>query len=1230
MYVMTQYGTLKWTYAADGAILNSAAIAEDGTIYFGSYAGTFYALTSAGALLWSVVKQGSYIISSPAIGSDGTIYYGAADRSTKVGQDNTGSLYALNPDGSLKWRCILVSPILTSSPALGADGTLYIGSFDYNLHAINSSGVEIWSFKTAGYVRSAPVLAVRKGVSTIYVTSYIGVYALNHDGSYRWSYNTTALISSSPAVGTDGTIFITSRDDYIYAVNPDTGALKWKRKTGWYIYTTPSVGADNTVYFGGSDTYFYALNGFTGAVIWKRVTEGALQVRSSAAIGADNGVYVGLLSGFIIGYRHFSPTSQPSSQPSSRPSSRPSCRPSGAPMSQPSRGPEAAPSSQPSSAPTCLAGHVFIDDAYRGGIDIQSSSAAAAAVSTVRITRCGACTIGTFSSIAGESFCTLCPQGFIAPSTGATQCRRCPYPHTNRKIMAVNKYLQYTTGGKDNHNGSNHQIGEERIRCDAINLKINKHALMGAFVIFGGIIITALGFIYKTSPRHRELKGVDGVKNSVLGLLLVLSNIELCSYIYFLCTITILLEFFPLMWLFLALHTACFMIIVLWAFWSYSYDPEALSGSGDDSGDIEFTQGCPKIVEEASAVKKKKIAASTVKGRDEEKKGSDEKEGEMQCEPSIIDGIRRGDKESEKNPSLGDIYPRHREENILGSNAKVPHIFVHAPLANVANDGKLSTKGSLKSVWSRDSARSSRISRGSYRSTSTGDSRSYLLKSPDKLESITMDFNSIVSHIFWLRREGRYATYGGKKFPLSPKKHNTFLLFSFEVLIWWVAILLQIATIILFPLLLVLFYPMWFLFGSLLFISRIISYRCVWEAWFDILKRMMPSLDLLGLPDKEEEDAKVSSGNASASELDFSVFRDDGSSNRMVHSTVKRSLSFNLRRTEELGSALHMMIITVTFSGGFCFQSIPIVIFVVLNCVRSDDWTLEAYVALFAAGVMLIAGPLCFLVYYYISHHAPENDPTDSTAVSGKENDVSTIRSRPISDMDAATIDSVGGPRSSDRLLANSSPLYPSKEVFAFFVSKEDKRYSLDTADDAASSNISSYISREQDICSDAAESDGKEVEQGDVKDVETDQCSREHVFQRDSISEEREKGEEGREEGRERGGDRGGDRGGERGGEKSDATTESSTAPIDETSGVNVPPSYRISPPRTARSMRRAPPPRRGLDPMAPRDDSALMGGSVYQSLSPLRAIRGQPVTAPTDVRYSLPHSHASPTDIE
>jgi len=100
------------------------AVALDGTVYVGNGDG-LYALDGAtGAKLW--VSSCGDVTSSPAIGADGTIFFGCGD----------DIFYAVNPDGSLKFKITTGGPI-SSSPAIAPDGTVVFISDDGYLYAIN-------------------------------------------------------------------------------------------------------------------------------------------------------------------------------------------------------------------------------------------------------------------------------------------------------------------------------------------------------------------------------------------------------------------------------------------------------------------------------------------------------------------------------------------------------------------------------------------------------------------------------------------------------------------------------------------------------------------------------------------------------------------------------------------------------------------------------------------------------------------------------------------------------------------------------------------------------------------------------------------------------------------------------------------------------------------------------------------------------------------------------------
>jgi outer membrane protein assembly factor BamB len=232
--------------------------------------------TNNGQLKWSF-KTGDWVESSPVIGSNGTIYVGSHDH----------KLYAINIDGTKKWSFTTDAPI-DSLPAIGSDGTIYIGSSDGRLYSIDPDGTEKWRFTTDGMIQwSSPAI---DSDSTIYIgsTDY-KLYAINSDGSEKWNFTAGNGVHSSPAIGFDGTIYVGSHDNKLYAINID-GTKKWSFTTGDTINSSPAIGSDGTIYVGSHDNILYAINP-DGTKKWSFKTGG--RVFSSPAIGSDSTIYVG-------------------------------------------------------------------------------------------------------------------------------------------------------------------------------------------------------------------------------------------------------------------------------------------------------------------------------------------------------------------------------------------------------------------------------------------------------------------------------------------------------------------------------------------------------------------------------------------------------------------------------------------------------------------------------------------------------------------------------------------------------------------------------------------------------------------------------------------------------------------------------------------------------------------------------------------------------------------------
>ena len=109
---------------------------------------------------------------------------------------------------------------MESSPVIGSDHIIYIGSHDHRIYAIDSS-----------------------------------------DGTQEWTFDTNGQVTSTPAIGSDGVVYVGSNDGNLYAIDPNAGGdkKKWEVFIGGCAYSSPSIASDGTVYIGSLDGKLYAI-----------------------------------------------------------------------------------------------------------------------------------------------------------------------------------------------------------------------------------------------------------------------------------------------------------------------------------------------------------------------------------------------------------------------------------------------------------------------------------------------------------------------------------------------------------------------------------------------------------------------------------------------------------------------------------------------------------------------------------------------------------------------------------------------------------------------------------------------------------------------------------------------------------------------------------------------------------------------------------------------------------
>jgi outer membrane protein assembly factor BamB len=253
---------------------------------------------------WSFAT-GRGIFSTPVIGADGAIYVGSADR----------SFYALEPDGRERWR-IRTGGIIDAAAAIGRfdrrlrTAPLTFGSGDERLYHVRTDRRRLsrarrvlWTFRASRRPATTQLVNWWEGNvglapdGTIMAGNTGGAaYALTPAGRVRWAFQTGNSVWTTPAFSPGGASYWGSLDFRAFSLNRH-GRERWSKPAAGYFVSSPALGADGTVYVASFDRSLYALDPATGAVRWSFATRD--HVYASPALGRDGSVYVGSTDGSV-------------------------------------------------------------------------------------------------------------------------------------------------------------------------------------------------------------------------------------------------------------------------------------------------------------------------------------------------------------------------------------------------------------------------------------------------------------------------------------------------------------------------------------------------------------------------------------------------------------------------------------------------------------------------------------------------------------------------------------------------------------------------------------------------------------------------------------------------------------------------------------------------------------------------------------------------------------------
>lgn len=263
----------------------------------GSPAPSIMTYPTNAVLKWSLALNGD-CFTEPAIGPDGTIY---------VCQHTTqGSLWAINPDSSIKWQWQTnLDAGFGFGIAISVDGTLNVMAWDANgnlgYYGVSpTNGSVIWTYPGfSADEESVPAVAPD---GTVYFPNGNTVLAFTN-GALKWVYPTNNVPVDGPfglsfaVVGPDCTLYLPGfEDNNLYALNPN-GSLQWMINGFWVPEDTSLVlGSDGTIYCvtagTNSNPYYLAALNADGTVKWECASPPNTIFEFSPEIGPDGTIYV--------------------------------------------------------------------------------------------------------------------------------------------------------------------------------------------------------------------------------------------------------------------------------------------------------------------------------------------------------------------------------------------------------------------------------------------------------------------------------------------------------------------------------------------------------------------------------------------------------------------------------------------------------------------------------------------------------------------------------------------------------------------------------------------------------------------------------------------------------------------------------------------------------------------------------------------------------------------------
>lgn len=296
LYAIDSQGNRRWTFRTRDLVLASPATTIDGTAYIAAKNGLLYSIDRGGMSKWNPpFDTGSKIDSSPRISTEGTIFIAT----------HNAKMYALDSDRSVKWIYRGSADFSRSTPEFSPDSlTLYIGNTDGYLHAVQTAdnipsdlSRRRWQLEICDKITASPAVGPD---GTIYIGCWNGkLVAVAPNGRIKWSFRTGQAILATPKIGNNQTIYVGSDSTWFYAIQE--GKCLWRFRSGIYRPGKPKV-EDSTPDASGDETNIDTCAAqFPAADTTSHHIEKGSEayIQASATVSSKNVIYFGSINEYL-------------------------------------------------------------------------------------------------------------------------------------------------------------------------------------------------------------------------------------------------------------------------------------------------------------------------------------------------------------------------------------------------------------------------------------------------------------------------------------------------------------------------------------------------------------------------------------------------------------------------------------------------------------------------------------------------------------------------------------------------------------------------------------------------------------------------------------------------------------------------------------------------------------------------------------------------------------------